>query len=288
MARFTALPSDTSEDEKYVASPPKKPPQSRPRRPFPPPRAPRVDEDADMASDSGSSRADEEDEGDEEDELPSDSSRPSPLRRASARRAGGDIFAAEEQGEEGEEEESSESSRSSLEALLPEHRRGDPSIIPWAQRIGIDPQKMHVMHASFFPGPESAEALKQPHAEKPDRTRLTPNGLHRKHSRDSEGDGLRAATQEVCRPLSVVELAFHPFSTFLVRQRASFAHDIGPITFRPSRKYARVESSASIVNGVEDALVDAGLAFGRSFRVGWGPSGTLVHLGQLCSPSSTQ
>ena len=215
MARFTALPSDTSEDEKYVASPPKKPPQSRPRRPFPPPRTQRVDEDADMASDSGSSRADEEDEGDEEDELPRDSSRPSPdLRRAAARRAGGDIFAAEEQGEE-EEEESSESSRSSLEALLPEHRRGDPSIIPWAQRIGIDPQKMHVMHASFFPGPESAEALKQPNAEKPDRTRLTPNGLHRKHSRDSEGDGLRAATQEVCRPLSVAELAFHPFSTFL-------------------------------------------------------------------------
>ncbi len=77
-------------------------------------------------------------------------------------------------------------------------------------------------------------------------------------------------------------------STLPVCQRASFAHDVEPVTFRPSRKYARVESSASIVNGVEEALVDAGLAFGRSFRVGWGPSGTLVHLGQLCSPSSTK
>jgi len=82
-----------------------------------------------------------------------------------------------------------------LEVMLPEHRRGDPSIIPWAQRIGIDPQKMHVMHASLFPGPESTEALKQPNT---DRSRLTPNGLHRKHSRDSEGEGLRAATREVC------------------------------------------------------------------------------------------
>ena len=73
-----------------------------------------------------------------------------------------------------------------------------------------------------------------------------------------------------------------------MRQRASFAHDIEPVAIRPSRKYARVESSASIVYGVEDAVVDAGLSFGRSFRVGWGPSGNLVHLGQLCGPSSTR
>ena len=151
-----------------------------------------------MASDSGSSHADEEEDGDEEDELPSDSSRQSPdIRRASAR-ADGDRYATEEQ-EEGEG--SSGSSRSSLEVLLPEHRRGDPSIIPWAQRIGIDPQKMHVMHASFFPGPESAETQKQVNVEKTDRARWTPNGLHRKHSRDSEGEGVRAAaTQEVRRP----------------------------------------------------------------------------------------
>jgi nuclear pore complex protein Nup98-Nup96 len=149
-----------------------------------------------MASDSGSSHADEE----EEDELPSDSSRLSPdIQRVSAR-ADGDTYATEDQGDG---EGSSESSRSSLEVLLPEHRRGDPSIIPWAQRIGIDPQKMHVMHASFFPGPESAETAKQLNAEKPDRARWTPNGLHRKHSRESEGDGLRAATtQEVCRPFT--------------------------------------------------------------------------------------
>ena len=146
-----------------------------------------------MISDSGSSRADEEDE-EEDEEPPSDSSRLSAdNQRASAR-------AMTEEPEE-EDEDSGESSRSSLEVALPEHRRGDPSIIPWAQRIGIDPQKMHVMHASLFPAPESVDALKQLNVEKHDRARLTPNGLHRKHSRDSEGEGLRAGTQEV-RPIA--------------------------------------------------------------------------------------
>jgi nuclear pore complex protein Nup98-Nup96 len=68
------------------------------------------------------------------------------------------------------------------------------------------------------------------------------------------------------------------------RQRSSFAQNIETIPYRPTRKYARVESSASAVDGNERAMVDAGLALGRSFRVGWGPSGTLVHLGELCGP----
>ena len=69
-------------------------------------------------------------------------------------------------------------------------------------------------------------------------------------------------------------------------QRASFAHDIEPEPFRPSRKYARVESSASVFVGLENASVDQGLYLGRSFRVGWGPGGKLVHLGDLCGPYS--
>ena len=32
--------------------------------------------------------------------------------------------------------------------------------------------------------------------------------------------------------------------------------------------------------------MDQGLYLGRSFRVGWGPGGTLVHLGELCGPGS--
>ncbi|KAJ2988961.1 hypothetical protein NUW54_g8940 [Trametes sanguinea] len=52
-------------------------------------------------------------------------------------------------------------------------------------------------------------------------------------------------------------------------------------------KYARVDSSASAFAGREGAYIDAGLALGRSFRVGWGPGGTLVHLGELCGPNTS-
>lgn len=57
--------------------------------------------------------------------------------------------------------------------------------------------------------------------------------------------------------------------------------------FRPSRKYARVVIASSIAYENEGAFVDAGLAMGRSFRVGWGPAGQLVHLGSICGPTST-
>src|ERR1700761_6332587 len=193
MARFSALASDTSEeDEQYATSPPKKNLQKKTRPAFPPPRVQRVDEDAEMASDSESSRADEE-------ELHSDSSQVGANNQRTFGRAGAGIYPTEDP-EEGEgREESGDSSASSSDELLPEHRRGNSSIIPWAQRIGVDPQKMHVMQASLFPRTDSAaETLKPSNAEKPDRARLTPNGVHRKHSRDSVGDGVRAMTQEVC------------------------------------------------------------------------------------------
>ena len=55
----------------------------------------------------------------------------------------------------------------------------------------------------------------------------------------------------------------------------------------PSRKYARVEVTSSVAEGSEGAFFDAGLSLGRSFRVGWGPGGHLVHLGSICGPNST-
>ncbi|PFH49584.1 hypothetical protein AMATHDRAFT_62906 [Amanita thiersii Skay4041] len=145
----------------------------------------------------------------------------------------------------------------------------DPSIIPWAQHIGVDAQKMHVMQTSLFRMPEEAAALRALNEQQPPKlsmvTKQLQQPLNRKHSRDSDGDGLRIEP----------------------RERSSFAHDIEPAPFRPFRKYARVESSASVVSGHEKSFADAGLALGRSFRAGWGPGGTLVHVGTICTPSAS-
>ena len=70
----------------------------------------------------------------------------------------------------------------------------------------------------------------------------------------------------------------------ILLKRASFAHDVDPPILRPSRKYTRVEIKSSIVDGNEGVYFDAGLSMGRSFRVGWGPGGRLVHRGTICSP----
>ncbi|TFY79572.1 hypothetical protein EWM64_g4439 [Hericium alpestre] len=115
------------------------------------------------------------------------------------------------------------------------------------------------MQASLFRMPEEAAALQARMSERPKQLQLAPKAIGRK--RDSERDVLR----------------------FLVPERPS-GRDLEPAEFKPSRKYPRVESSASAVNGKEDLVVDAGLSLGRSFRAGWGPSAKIIHLGQLCSP----
>ncbi|KAG9092490.1 hypothetical protein FS749_015685 [Ceratobasidium sp. UAMH 11750] len=54
----------------------------------------------------------------------------------------------------------------------------------------------------------------------------------------------------------------------------------------PLRKYERVENDKSVTKSFAGAYMDAGLALGRSFRVGWGPDGQLVHLGKICGASA--
>ena len=105
----------------------------------------------------------------------------------------------EEEEEEGESEDEEGGQRGRRVAQPTQTRRGDPTIIPWAREIGVDPQKMHVMQTSLFRMPEEERALKALN-EPPSRRRLLlTSSLSRKHSRDSEGDGLRADSQQVRR-----------------------------------------------------------------------------------------
>ena len=87
----------------------------------------------------------------------------------------------------------------------PPRQRRNPTLIPRAQQLGVDAQKMHVMQTSLFRMPEEAAAMKAISFSKPaslptataKRLALQPQILNRKHSRDSEGDGMRLDSREV-------------------------------------------------------------------------------------------
>ncbi|KAF8895957.1 nuclear protein 96-domain-containing protein [Mucidula mucida] len=139
----------------------------------------------------------------------------------------------------------------------------EPSLPP--QMAALDAQRIRVMQTSLFRMPEEAENMRAMMNMPEQRAlRVLQPHLNRKHSRDSDGDGMRVDA----------------------RERASFAHDIGPPAYRPSRKYARVSTTSSVFQGHDEVSVDAGLSFGRSFRVGWGPGGIIAHLGALTAPST--
>ncbi|KAJ8472744.1 hypothetical protein ONZ45_g16544 [Pleurotus djamor] len=249
MARFRAYSSGSSEDEDS----PEPINVSQPSRP-----AGGQDSDNESASSSGSSSFMD------EDELTSRPRRNRLGRNALVQKRDGDYRYAHEQ-EDSEEDDQS----GSEDSPPPKPRNADPSMIPWAQQVGVDAQKMLVMQTSLFRMPEEAAALQAlDNPSQPSRhlnLRVSPQ-LNRKHSRDSEGDGFRVDS----------------------RERASFADDIDVIPHRPSRKYTRVDVPKPVASGAEGAFLDAGLALGRSWRVGWGPGGALVHLGKLCAPSSLQ
>lgn len=78
-------------------------------------------------------------------------------------------------------------------------RLADPSLIPWAREVGVDRQKMHVMQASLFRAPEEAAAIQDVAEQQASRRALPASTtiLGRKHSRDSDGEGLRADSRQV-------------------------------------------------------------------------------------------
>ncbi|EIN08184.1 hypothetical protein PUNSTDRAFT_102949 [Punctularia strigosozonata HHB-11173 SS5] len=252
MARFRAYDSDSDDSSSLSSSsdseiPNPKPPALR-RRSF---GAYNDDDDDLSSSDSDASRMDE-------DELVATPKKPAPKANGVRKHPPPTV-------------ESASSSRSSSRTPPPppppqpsqppqSKTRPDPTVILRAQQLGVEPGRVHVMQASLFRMPEEEAALKAASQTK----RPLHLQLNRKHSRGSDGGGL--GTESVERP--------------------SFNHAVEPEPYRPA-KYARVENAVSSVSGQEAAMVDAGLAFGRSFRVGWGPNGTLVHLGRICGPSST-
>lgn len=118
----------------------------------------------------------------------------------------------------------------------------------WAHTLGLEPKRVAVMQASFF------------HQDTPQAT-----ASPAKHPRATPVNPFAQQTQ----PGTAV-------------QRPNFsAPVIDPAPFRQLRKYARVELDRSVMAGREGSVVDEGLGLGRSFRVGCGQQGQIVHLGSL-------
>lgn len=54
---------------------------------------------------------------------------------------------------------------------------------------------------------------------------------------------------------------------------------------QPAKKLRKIDMAQSDIVAADGETLDAGLSLGRSFRVGWGPDGTLVHNGRIVGAS---
>lgn len=148
------------------------------------------------------------DSSDEEDEIPVATPPDSPKGRHVSVSVLGEQSASEEEDEDDvddlDDELSDSASSSSSEMnedelfnsrlTSPTAHRGATTEKVWAQQVGVDPSRMHVMQASLFRAPEEAALIKShavSRAKKDPRTRFATNMLLRKHSRDSENDTQR-------------------------------------------------------------------------------------------------
>ncbi|GAA5958890.1 hypothetical protein JCM21900_002269 [Sporobolomyces salmonicolor] len=128
---------------------------------------------------------------------------------------------------------------------------------PWASKLKLEPKRVAVMQASFFGRGVSKD-------------REEDEEQREKATRDEERENKRRAVE-----MGFAGRAAPP--TVSVPQPVP-APIVDPTPFRPHRTYTRVPLSMSVTAGKESNLVDAGLALGRSFRVGWGPKGQIVSL----------
>lgn len=143
---------------------------------------------------------------------------------------------------------------------------------PWAAQLGLEARRVQVMQASFFgsraPGESEEIKARTPGGDVDDGMVVT------KRKFVAAGDAKQKNTTG--------EDAVQARSNFT---QTAFSYDaplpqladIAPVV----SKFAKVGIQDSITNGRDGIPLDAGLAFGRSFRVGFGPQGTFVHNGSL-------
>lgn len=123
-----------------------------------------------------------------------------PSRKALVQGEDGEYYHAREVGRAETPTDVSSSEEESEDEVSPPpnaRTRQDSSIIPWAQRVGVEPQRMHVMQTALFRMPEEDAALQPSNSSRKLLALPTAFGMNRKHSRDSDGEGLRSDLQQV-------------------------------------------------------------------------------------------
>lgn len=153
---------------------------------------------------------------------------------------------------------------------------------PWPAKIpiGVEPQRVHVMQQSFF------------HTATEDRT--SPSASTSSQMLNARARSSSAIPNETRNPLK--ERRLEPESLFPASSSRTRLPSANRTTFDvPSSvaskvpikplKFRRITASspASLIAGNEGNYHDLGLAFGKSFRVSWGPGGVLAMPGAKLS-----
>ncbi|KAF6169897.1 hypothetical protein GIB67_034289 [Kingdonia uniflora] len=149
--------------------------------------------------------------------------------------------------------------------------------------LGLDPDRMHEMRMMMFPVGDESEVFDEPIS----------------HSKQSHNEYVRPARQIYDRTLTLTN------SPLTVRKtpQALLEYNMNAAAPSPPRNILMTSQSNGMplrsanIEGFNldlkcetpisgnhfNNIVDAGLFMGRSFRVGWGPNGVLVHTGGLSS-----
>ncbi|GAA5848692.1 hypothetical protein JCM9279_002742 [Rhodotorula babjevae] len=149
--------------------------------------------------------------------------------------------------------------------------------------------RAHQQRAAWSSSNQPKPRLGRTSALEPKRAAVMQASLFHQHAHDDDDDGdLILEPAALDRDPKRTRLADSPAPTPAPALCASVGPQpvpaVDPAPFRPHRTYSRppLADSAS-AQSRERNLVDAGLALGRSFRVGWGPQGELVSLNGVYS-----
>eukprot|EP00257_Ricinus_communis_P009024 XP_002527319.2 nuclear pore complex protein NUP96 [Ricinus communis] len=195
-----------------------------------------------------------------------------------------DVVAVEEPIEMGGTPETNEETQVELDPTGPMLYHSLPA------HLGLDPVKMKEMRMLMFPVEEEEEVE---HFNGPSRQKLSSGKEHIKHSLHNSSQKIsQRSNTPVMRKMPLALLDYRPSSfnssspgAILMAQQNK---GLPLKTVKGEGFKLNLEHETPMTGSYSRNIVDAGLFMGRSFRVGWGPNGVLVHSGAPVGCNGTQ